>query len=122
MSALSQPATSQRHPLAVAVIGAGMAGRTHANAWRQVGTVFGSEGIPPIRLAAICDSYEPFARSARDSYGYERAVTDWHDIVDADDIDVVMLRRFLGGIGAGTASIPPCRWHGAIEALRARAP
>ena len=89
MSALSQPATSQRHPLAVAVIGAGMAGRTHANAWRQVGTVFGSEGIPPIRLAAICDSYEPFARSARDSYGYERAVTDWHDIVDADDIDVV---------------------------------
>ncbi|MES6222134.1 Gfo/Idh/MocA family oxidoreductase, partial [Cutibacterium acnes] len=59
------------------------------NAWRQVGTVFGSEGIPPIRLAAICDSYEPFARSARDSYGYERAVTDWHDIVDADDIDVV---------------------------------
>lgn len=88
MSALSQPATSQRHPLAVAVIGAGMAGRTHANAWRQVGTVFGSEGIPPIRLAAICDSYEPFARSARDSYGYERAVTDWHDIVDADDIDV----------------------------------
>ena len=46
MSALSQPATSQRHPLAVAVIGAGMAGRTHANAWRQVGTVFGSEGIP----------------------------------------------------------------------------
>ncbi|GAE76150.1 myo-inositol 2-dehydrogenase [Cutibacterium acnes JCM 18918] len=89
MSALSQPATSQRHPLSVAVIGAGMAGRTHANAWRQVGTVFGSEGIPPIRLAAICDSYEPFARSARDSYGYERAVTDWHDIVDADDIDVV---------------------------------
>ena len=46
MSALSQPATSQRHPLSVAVIGAGMAGRTHANAWRQVGTVFGSEGIP----------------------------------------------------------------------------
>ena len=89
MSALSQPATSQRRPLSVAVIGAGMAGRTHANAWRQVGTVFGSEGIPPIRLAAICDSYEPFARSARDSYGYERAVTDWHDIVDADDIDVV---------------------------------
>ena len=51
MSALSQPATSQRHPLSVAVIGAGMAGRTHANAWRQVGTVFGSEGIPPIPVS-----------------------------------------------------------------------
>lgn len=57
MSALSQPATSQRHPLAVAVIGAGMAGRTHANAWRQVGTVFGSRiplygSLPSVTLTS----------------------------------------------------------------------
>lgn len=53
MSALSQPATSQRHPLSVAVIGAGMAGRTHANAWRQVGTVFGSEDTPYGSLPSV---------------------------------------------------------------------
>ncbi|MHA6794294.1 hypothetical protein ACVGVM_12415 [Pseudonocardia bannensis] len=36
--------------LSVAVIGAGMAGRSHAAAYRAVNTVFG-EGLPPIRLA-----------------------------------------------------------------------
>lgn len=77
--------------VSVAVIGAGMAGRTHANAWRQVGTVFGTEGVPDVRLAAICDAYLPFAESAAKSYGYERATADWHDIVAADDIDIVSI-------------------------------
>lgn len=77
--------------LSVAVIGAGMAGRTHANAWRQVGTVFGTEGIPPVRLATICDAYLPFARSAAASYGYGRATADWHEIVDDPDIDIVSI-------------------------------
>ena len=43
-------------PLSVAVIGAGMAGTTHANAWRQVGTVF-DLGLPPVRLRTIADAY-----------------------------------------------------------------
>ena len=37
--------------LSVAVIGAGMAGRSHAAGYRQVSTVFG-EGLPPVRQAA----------------------------------------------------------------------
>jgi len=41
--------------LSVAVIGAGMAGRSHAAAYRMVNTVFGA-GLPPIRLAAIADA------------------------------------------------------------------
>lgn len=77
--------------VSVAVIGAGMAGRTHANAWRQVGTVFGTDGVPNVRLAAICDAYLPFAEAAAKSYGYERATAGWHDIVAADDIDIVSI-------------------------------
>lgn len=77
--------------VSVAVIGAGMAGRTHANAWRQVGTVFGTEGVPDVRLAAICDAYLPFAESAAKSYGYERATADWHDIEKDDSIDIVSI-------------------------------
>ena len=53
--------------LSVAVIGAGMAGTTHANAWRQVGTVF-DLGLPKVRLAAIADAYEPFAVDAAERY------------------------------------------------------
>ena len=48
--------------LSVAVIGAGMAGTTHANAWRQVGTVF-ELGLPKVRLAAIADAYERCLRT-----------------------------------------------------------
>lgn len=77
--------------LSVAVIGAGMAGRTHANAWRQVRTVFGTDGVPEVRLAAICDAYLPFAEAAASDYGYERATDNWHDLVEADDIDIVSI-------------------------------
>lgn len=77
--------------LSVAVIGAGMAGRTHANAWRQVRTVFGTDGVPDVRLAAICDAYLPFAEAAAAAYGYERATDDWHELVAADDIDIVSI-------------------------------
>ncbi|MBB6334126.1 Gfo/Idh/MocA family protein [Schaalia hyovaginalis] len=76
--------------LSVAVIGAGMAGTTHANAWRQVGTVF-NLGLPKVRLAAIADAYEPFARDAAERYGYEKAVTDWRAIADDPDIDIVSI-------------------------------
>lgn len=77
--------------VSVAVIGAGMAGRTHANAWRQVGTVYGTEGLPGVRLAAICDAYLPLAQAAAASYGYERACADPQEIIDAGDIDIVSI-------------------------------
>lgn len=80
-----------RDELSVAVIGAGMAGRTHANAWRQAGTVFGTDGVPTVRLAAICDAYLPFAQGAAASYGFARAVADWRQIADADDIHIVSI-------------------------------
>lgn len=78
-------------PLSVAVIGAGMAGRTHANAWRQAGTIYSPGVLPPVRLAAICDAYGPFAEAAAASYGYERCETDWRRIAEADDIDIVSI-------------------------------
>ncbi|MDO4900585.1 Gfo/Idh/MocA family protein [Actinomyces sp.] len=76
--------------LSVAVIGAGMAGTTHANAWRQVGTVY-DLGLPKVRLAAIADAYEPFAKDTAERYGYEKAVTDWRDIADDPSIDIVSI-------------------------------
>lgn len=63
-------------PLSVAVIGVGMVCTTHAKAWRQVGTVF-DLGLPPIRLAAIAEAYEPFATDAAERADYEKALTDW---------------------------------------------
>ena len=77
-------------PLSVAVIGAGMAGTTHANAWRQVGTVF-DLGLPQVRLHTIADAYLPFAEDAAQRYGYECAVDDWRAVAEDPDIDIVSI-------------------------------
>ena len=76
--------------LSVAVIGAGMAGRTHANAWRQVNTIYHSD-LPRLRLATIADTHLPFATSAAKAYGYDDATADWRDIVADDSIDIVSI-------------------------------
>jgi len=74
--------------IGVAVIGAGMAGRAHAHGYRAAPGVFGTE-LPPVRLVAVADAHEPFARDTARRYGYERAETSWEAIADAPDIDAV---------------------------------
>lgn len=74
--------------LSVAVIGAGMAGRSHAAAYRAVNTVFG-EGLPPVRLAAIADANIPLAEDAARRYGFERALPSWEAVADDPAIDAV---------------------------------
>ncbi len=77
-------------PLSVAVIGAGMAGRSHAAGYRQVGTVFG-EGLPPVRLAAIADANESLARDAARRYGFDKAVSSWEEVVGDPSIDAISI-------------------------------
>jgi predicted dehydrogenase len=74
-------------PIGVAVIGAGMVGRAHANAYRTASTVFGESEAP--RLVAIADRHEPFAADAARRYGYERTETDWRAVVDDPRIQAV---------------------------------
>jgi predicted dehydrogenase len=74
----------------VAVIGAGMAGRSHAQAYRNAQTVFGTDA-PPVRLVAIADLNTDFAEHTRHRYGFERAEASWEALVDAPDIDAVSI-------------------------------
>ena len=74
--------------LGVAVIGAGMVGRAHANAYRQASTVYGP-GLPEIRLVAIADAHEPFATETARRFGYGRAETSWQAVAAAPDVGVV---------------------------------
>jgi predicted dehydrogenase len=76
--------------ISVAVIGAGMAGRTHAAAYRQANTVFG-RGLPPIRLAAIADANLALAEDAADRYGFEKAVSSWEAVAEDPSIDAVSI-------------------------------
>jgi predicted dehydrogenase len=74
--------------LGVAVIGAGMVGRAHAAGYRAATQLYDLD-LPDVRLAAIADAHEPFAKDAAHRFGYERAETSWEAIAEADDVDVV---------------------------------
>ena len=74
--------------IGVAVIGAGMAGRSHAAGYRSATTTYGP-GLPQVRLAAIADVNESFAADTARRFGYARAETRWQAVAEADDIDVV---------------------------------
>lgn len=74
--------------LGVAVIGAGMAGRAHAGAYRTAPTLF-APTLPPIRLVSICDVNPEFGTAAARRFGYQRYDSSWRSIAEADDIDVV---------------------------------
>lgn len=74
--------------LGVAVIGAGMAGKAHAAAYRAASTLY-RPTLPAIRLVSIGDVFEPLAQETAARYGFERYDTDWRTIAAAADIDVV---------------------------------
>jgi predicted dehydrogenase len=76
--------------LSVAVIGAGMAGRSHAAAYRAVNTVFGA-GLPPIRLAASAHANTERAEDGARRYGYDKAVSSWEAIAEDPDVDAVSI-------------------------------
>src|ERR1700737_2861911 len=74
--------------IGVAVIGAGMAGKAHAAAYRMASALY-SPVLPAIRLVSIADvNAEGGPRTAR-RFGYERSDTSWEATAAADDIDVV---------------------------------
>nr|WP_119612035.1 Gfo/Idh/MocA family oxidoreductase [Streptomyces acidiscabies] len=77
-------------PLSVAVIGAGMAGRSHAAGYRNVNTVFGA-GLPPVRLAAIADANTALAEDAARRYGFDRALPSWEAVAEDPSIDAVSI-------------------------------
>jgi predicted dehydrogenase len=74
--------------IGVAVIGAGMAGRSHAAGYRSATTTYGS-GLPDVRLVAVADVNSGFAEETARRFGYARAETSWQAVAEADDVDVV---------------------------------
>ena len=76
--------------ISVAVIGAGMAGRSHAAAYRMAGSVSGP-GLPPVRLAAIADANVALAEDGARRYGYEKALPSWQAVAEDPSIDAVSI-------------------------------
>ena len=71
----------------VGLIGCGFMGRTHSNAYRRLHNFFPEEHQPVLK--AICDVNRQKADQWVDIWGYERAESDWHALMDAKDIDLI---------------------------------
>lgn len=71
----------------IGLIGAGFMGRTHATAYKSINNIFGDEVVP--ELVAVADVFESNAKALADKYDFARYTTDWKELVQADDIDMV---------------------------------
>ena len=83
-----QGAVTSPEPIGVAVIGAGMAGRAHAAAYRTAATLYGLDR-PAVRLVAVADPNRPLAEDVARRYGYQRAEPGWQAVAAAPDVAAV---------------------------------
>jgi predicted dehydrogenase len=74
--------------IGVAVIGAGMAGRAHAAAYRTAPTLYQST-LPDLRYVSIGDISPELGSLAARRFGYERNDTSWQAIAEDPSINVV---------------------------------
>lgn len=71
----------------VGLIGAGFMGCTHSNAYKSVTNIFGDEYVPD--LVMVADVNEENAKAAAAKYGYRVWTTNWRDVVENPEIDLV---------------------------------
>jgi predicted dehydrogenase len=73
--------------LRVGFLGFGFIGKVHAYGYHTF--PFYYPNLPDARFVAVCTSREESARAARELFGFERATTDFREVTEADDVDVV---------------------------------
>jgi len=71
----------------VALIGYAFMGKAHSNAWRQVGRFFSPRLEPRMKL--ICGRDPAQVAEAAGRFGWAEAATDWREVVNRPDIDLV---------------------------------
>ncbi len=71
----------------VAIIGTRFMGKAHSNAWLNSPHFF-DMGIKPV-LKVACGTDEAYTRDFAQRWGWEEAATDWREVVNRPDIDIV---------------------------------
>jgi len=74
-------------PLNIGMIGYGLMGRAHTNAFRQVSQFFKLEHRPVLK--AVCGRDGVKAAEFAANWGYESVETDWKALIARDDIDLI---------------------------------
>ena len=73
--------------LKVAMIGYGFMGKVHSHAWRSVNRFFSD--VPLVEMTVICGRSKDALESAKNTFGWLEAETDWKKVISRSDIDIV---------------------------------
>lgn len=76
--------------LNIGLVGAGFMGKAHVVAYSNMPKFFWPAPAVPV-LKTVCDIEESIAKEAKDRFGFQQYVTDWHDIVNDPEIDIVSI-------------------------------
>jgi predicted dehydrogenase len=71
----------------VAVIGYAFMGKAHSHAWRNAAALH--PGAPSARRQVLVGRDADAVAAAADQYGWAESATDWHEVLERDDIDIV---------------------------------
>lgn len=74
--------------LNVGLVGAGFMGKAHVVGYSNMPKFFWPAPAVPV-MKTICDIVPEIAEEAKERFGFEKCCTDWHEIVEDPDIDVV---------------------------------
>jgi predicted dehydrogenase len=78
-----------RKQLGVGVIGFGWMGTAHSRAMVKIPMHFADRTFDA-RLVVLSDTLEGQRDKATGDYGFERTTDNWHAVIDAPDVDVVV--------------------------------
>ncbi len=76
-----------KKPLNIGLVGYGFMGRTHSNAFLQAGRFFDLPFQPVLK--AVCARNAERVQAFASNWGYESVETDWHKLIERDDIDLI---------------------------------
>lgn len=79
-------ANEPRKEIGIGLFGRGFMGKAHSNAYKKVGYLFETNYIP--KLVGISATTMERAQSAAVRYGFEKAYTNWEEMLKNPDIDI----------------------------------
>jgi len=74
--------------IGIGVVGFGWMGQAHSRSYRSIPPYFPEAEVTP-RLVAIADAVPERIDLAISKFGFESGTTDWHELLERDDIDVI---------------------------------
>jgi predicted dehydrogenase len=82
-----QEPDAHQQPLAVALIGYAFMGAAHSQAWRTAHRFFDLPVTPELKV--LCGRSPDATAAAATKLGWSSTATDWREVVERDDVDVV---------------------------------